>query len=71
MTAAGVVSHMQRGQCCIFLHVAGEEAQKVHVNTTFTTAEQDLIEPLMHAFWESQLHNNTVPFQYPQPGQRQ
>ena len=49
-TAAGVISKPEDIQCCVFLHVAGEEAQHVHANLQFQSGEEDRIEPLIKVF---------------------
>ena len=49
-TATGITGHTEQVQCCIFLHVVGEEVQNVHANMTFTAALQDKINPHVHAF---------------------
>ena len=40
-TAAGVTNKPEKVQCCVFLHVAGAEAQKVHRNIDKVKEELD------------------------------
>ena len=49
-TAAGIASKPEKVQCCVFLHVAGPEAQKIHRSMTFTAGECDKLTPLIEAF---------------------
>ena len=50
-TAAGVARKSEKVQCCVFLHVAGWEAQKLHQTFTFGAAEKDKYTPLVEALW--------------------
>ena len=40
-TAADVSGKSERVQCCVFLHVAGREAQRLHQTFSFEAAEKD------------------------------
>ena len=51
-TAAGVSNKPEKVQCCVFLHVAGAEAQKVHRTFELPSDDQDKIKPLTDAFQE-------------------
>ena len=51
-TASGVVNKPEKVQCCIFLHVAGAEAQKVYRTLEMDTNDKDKLEPLVAAFRE-------------------
>ena len=48
--AAGVTAKGEKTQCCVFLHVAGREAQKVHRAMHFESTDRDKIAPLIAAF---------------------
>ena len=50
--ASGVSSKAERVQCCLFLHVAGPEAQKVYANMDVDPSERDKIVPLTRQFKE-------------------
>ena len=50
--ASGVSSKAERVQCCLFLHVAGPEAQKVYANMEVEPSDRDKITPLTQAFRE-------------------
>ena len=50
--AAGINTKPEDIQCSVLLHVAGQEAQRVHANRNFTEEEEDRIEPLVRAFKE-------------------
>ena len=51
-TAAGISNKPEKVQCCIFLHVAGAEAQKVYRTLEFEDDRKDKLEPLVAAFRE-------------------
>ena len=51
-TAAGVINKPEKVQCCIFLHVAGPEAQKVYRTLEMDSDDKDKLEPLVAAFRE-------------------
>ena len=51
-TAAGVSNKPERVQCCVFLHVAGLEAQKVFRTLNIESEDRDKITPLIDAFRE-------------------
>lgn len=48
--AAGVVDKDEHVQCCVFLHIAGPEAQRLHETMTFNPAEVNKIGPLVQKF---------------------
>ena len=51
-TAAGVNNKPEKVQCCIFLHVAGAEAQKVFRTIEMAPEDKDKLRPLVEAFRE-------------------
>ena len=51
-TAAGVANKPEKVQCCVFLHVAGLEAQKVFRTLHIDSEDQDKLTPLINAFKE-------------------
>ena len=50
--AAGIAEKDEKIQCCVFLHVAGPQAQKLKDTMTFVPDEIDKIEPLKKKFKE-------------------
>ena len=50
--AAGVTSKPEKVQCCVFLHVAGPEAQKLFHTFTIADGDRHKIKPLTEAFEE-------------------
>ena len=50
--ASGVSAKPERVQCCLFLHVAGPEAQKVYANMKVEHSDKDKMAPLTKAFKE-------------------
>ena len=50
--AAGVTEKTEKIQCCVFLHVAGPDAQKVKETMEFSEEETDKIAPLVNKFTE-------------------
>ena len=51
-TAVGASTKAEKVQCCLFLHVAGPDAQKVHANLDIPETHRDKIVPLIQAFRE-------------------
>ena len=50
--ATGVANKGEKVQCCVFLHVAGAEAQKVFRTLKIEEENQDKLQPLVNAFRE-------------------
>ena len=48
--ASGYANKAEHVQCALFLHVAGEEAIKIHNTMTFLEAEEGKIKPLKDKF---------------------
>ena len=49
-TVTGITGRTESMQCCIFLHVMGEEVQRLHASMTCTATEQDKIDLLVCAY---------------------